>query len=72
MILVTSAVQVWLAAGHTDIRKGQDGLTLLVQETLRLDSTNGHLFVTRGRSGERAGGMTGGFLHHKAARHQRR
>jgi transposase len=27
-------VQVWLATGHTDMRKGFDGLALLVQETL--------------------------------------
>jgi transposase len=26
-------VQVWLATGHTDMRKGFDGLAVLVQET---------------------------------------
>ena len=34
MIPVPSGARVWLAAGHTDMRKGFDGLALLVQETL--------------------------------------
>jgi IS66 Orf2 like protein len=37
MIPVPSGARVWLAAGHTDMRKGFDGLALLVQETLRRD-----------------------------------
>jgi len=44
-------VQVWLAAGHTDMRRGFDGLALLVQEVLKRDPHNGHLFVFRGRRG---------------------
>ena len=32
---IPSGVQVWLATGHTDMRKGFDGLALLVQETLK-------------------------------------
>jgi transposase len=51
MIPVPSGVQVWLASGHTDMRKGFDGLALLVQETLRRNPHNGHLFVFRGRRG---------------------
>jgi hypothetical protein len=31
MIPVASRVHVWLATGHTDMRKGFDGLGLLVQ-----------------------------------------
>jgi len=42
---------VWLATGHTDMRKGFDGLALLVQETLKRNPHNGHLFVFRGRRG---------------------
>jgi hypothetical protein len=37
--------------GHTDMRKGFDGLALIVQETLRRDPYSGHLFVFRGRRG---------------------
>jgi len=34
-IPIPSGTQVWLATGHTDMRKGFDGLVLLVQETLK-------------------------------------
>jgi transposase len=36
---------VVLATGHTDMRKGFDGLALLVQKTLRRNPHSGHLFV---------------------------
>lgn len=42
------AVRVWLATGHTDMRRGFPGLALLVQETLKADPHSGHLFVFRG------------------------
>jgi transposase len=51
MIPVPSGVQVWLATGYTDMRKGFDGLAVLVQETLKRNPHNGHLFVFRGRRG---------------------
>ena len=51
MIPVPSGARVWLATGHTDMRKGFDGLALLVQETLKRDPHSGHLFVFRGRRG---------------------
>ena len=51
MIPVPSSARVWLAAGHADMRKGFDGLALMVQETLRRDPHGGHLFVFRGRRG---------------------
>jgi len=51
MIGLTSEMRVWLASGATDMRRGFDGLALLVQETLRRDPHNGHLFVFRGRRG---------------------
>ena len=51
MIPLPSGVQVWLATGHTDMRKGFDGLALLVQETLKRNPHSGHLFVFRGRRG---------------------
>ena len=53
MIPVPTGVRVWLATGHTDMRKGFPGLALLVQETLRRDPHSGHLFVFRGRRGDR-------------------
>jgi transposase len=51
MIPVPARVRVWLATGHTDMRKGFDGLALIVQETLKRDPHSGHLFVFRGRRG---------------------
>ena len=52
MIPVPPSVRVWLATGHTDMRKGFDGLALMVQETLKRDPHGGHLFVFRGRRGD--------------------
>ena len=49
MIPVPSVVRVWLATGHTDMRKGFPGLALQVQEVLRRNPLGGHLFVFRGR-----------------------
>ena len=51
MIPMPSSTQVWLATGYTDMRRGFDGLALLVQETLKRNPHNGHLFVFRGRRG---------------------
>lgn len=51
MIPLSSGVQVWLASGHTDMRRGFDSLALLVQETLKRNPHSGHLFVFRGRRG---------------------
>jgi transposase len=50
-IPIPSGARVWLATGRTDMRKGFDGLALLVQETLNRDPHGGHLFVFRGRRG---------------------
>ncbi len=48
MIPVPTGVRVWLATGHTDMRKGFDGLAL----TLRRNPHSGNLFVFRGRRGD--------------------
>jgi transposase len=52
MIAFSAGVRVWLATGHTDMRKGFDGLALLVQEKLKHDPHSGQLFVFRGRRGQ--------------------
>jgi len=51
MIPIASGVRVWIAAGHTDMRKGMQGLALLVQEGLGRDPFAGDVFVFRGRGG---------------------
>ncbi|MCC6788338.1 MAG: IS66 family insertion sequence element accessory protein TnpB, partial [Hyphomonadaceae bacterium] len=50
MTLLPPGVKVHLAAGYTDMRKGIDGLAMLVQGVLRQDPFTGHLFVFRGRT----------------------
>ena len=37
--------------GHTDMRKGMQGLALIVQQSLRRDPFAGDLYVFRGRAG---------------------
>ena len=51
MIPVPSGSRVWLATGHTDMRKGFDGLAVLVQQVLREDPHSGALFAFRGKRG---------------------
>lgn len=49
---VPSAAQVWIATGVTDMRRGMNGLALLVQEELGRDPHAGDLYAFRGRRGE--------------------
>ena len=41
---VPTGVRVWLATGHTDMRRGFPSLSLQVQEVLKRDPLSGHLF----------------------------
>lgn len=49
MTLLPAGVKVHVAFGYTDMRKGIDGLAMLVQGMLHQDPFSGHLFVFRGR-----------------------
>jgi transposase len=49
MIALSSGVRVWLAAGHTDMRRGMNGLALQVQQALGRNPHAGDLYVFRGR-----------------------
>ena len=51
MIPVPTGVRIWIATGPTDMRKGMQGLSLLVQESLGRDPFAGDVFVFRGRAG---------------------
>ncbi len=51
MITLPSGVRVWLACGHTDMRKGMDGLAMLAQQLLEKDPFSGALFAFRGKRG---------------------
>ena len=48
MIGLPDGVQVHLAAGRTDLRRGIDGLAAQIQTVLREDPFSGHLFIFRG------------------------
>ena len=49
--MIPSGARVWIAMGHTDMRKGMQGLALLVQQHLGFDPHGGDLYVFRGRAG---------------------
>ena len=49
--MIPLRVRVWIAAEHTDMRRGMQSLALQVQEGLRRDPHGGDLYVFRGRSG---------------------
>jgi transposase len=52
MIPIASGVKVWIATGHTDMRRGMNSLALLVQEAFKRDPHGGDLYVFRGKSGK--------------------
>ena len=51
MIPVPASARVWLATGHTDMRRGMNGLALQVQQALGRDPHAGDLYVFRGKRG---------------------
>jgi transposase len=53
MIGLPAGTRIWLACGVTDMRKGFDGLAAIVQLQLAEDPLSGHVFVFRGRRGDR-------------------
>ncbi len=52
MIGPPTNTRVWIVAGHTDMRKGFDGLAAMVQTALAENPFCGHVFVFRGRRGD--------------------
>lgn len=53
MIAIPGNVRVWLATGHTDMRRGFPSLVRLVQEGLNRDPHAGDLYVLEGRTAAR-------------------
>jgi transposase len=53
MLSVPAGVRIWLVAGLTDMRRGIDGLSALVQTQLSAEVLSGQLFIFRGRRGDR-------------------
>ena len=53
MIALPTGTRIWLVAGVTDMRRSFDGLAAQVQDTLTADPFSGHIFIFRGRRGDR-------------------
>jgi transposase len=49
MIAPPTGVRVYLACGYTDMRKGAQGLAMLVQQVLAEDPFDGGVYAFRGR-----------------------
>lgn len=49
--MIPAGVRVWVAMGHTDMRRGMQGLAAMVQQHLIKDPFADDLWVFRGRSG---------------------
>ena len=49
MIALPAGVRIYLACGHTDMRKGMVGLAMLVQQGLGEDPFSGAVYGFRGR-----------------------
>jgi transposase len=52
VIPVPANVRVWIATGHTDMRRGMNGLALQVQEGLKRDPHAGDIYLFRGKKGD--------------------
>jgi transposase len=53
MLSIPAGIRIWLVAGVTDMRRGLDGLSALVQTMLSADPFSGQLFIFRGRRSDR-------------------
>lgn len=49
--MIPEDARVWIAMGHTDMRRGMQGLAAMVQQHFTQDPFAGDLWVFRGRSG---------------------
>ena len=52
MIPVPANLRVWIATGHTDVRRGMTGLALQVQEILKRDPHANDIYLFRGKRGD--------------------
>ncbi len=52
MIELRTGTRIWIAAGYTDLRRGFQGLTTLVETVLEQAPYSGHVFVFRGKRGD--------------------
>jgi transposase len=50
MLTLPPSVRIFVALGATDMRRGMDGLAVLVREQLGFEPLSGHLFLFRNPS----------------------
>src|SRR5882724_12175308 len=53
MLSPPGGMRIWLVAGVTDMRRGFEGLSALVQTALNESPYSGQIFVFRGRRGDK-------------------
>lgn len=53
MLILPPSVRIYVATAVTDMRRGFDGLSALVRETLGGDPGSGDLFVFRNKAGDK-------------------
>jgi transposase len=53
VIELRTGTHIWIAAGVTDMRRGFQGLSAQVQTVLEKQPFSGHVFIFRGRRGNR-------------------
>jgi transposase len=52
MMDLKTGTRIWIAAGFTDLRRGFQGLSSLVETVLEQQPYSGHVFVFRGKRGD--------------------
>jgi transposase len=52
VIELKTGTRIWIAAGFTDLRRGFQGLSTLVETVLEQQPYSGHVFVFRGKRGD--------------------
>jgi transposase len=52
VIELKTGTRIWIAAGFTDLRRGFQGLSSLVETVLEQQPYSGHVFVFHGKRGD--------------------
>jgi transposase len=52
VIELRPGTRIWIAAGFTDLRRGFQGLSSIVETVLEQAPFSGHVFVFRGKRGD--------------------
>ena len=53
MISLPSGTLIWIVAGFTDLRRGFDGLSAMIQNELKENPFSGQAYIFRGRRGDK-------------------